>query len=255
MGNRRLTQGIDVDRLDRLVKDLGVRIKLFKSTIVPDVKSLESMDQDLNNTVGDNNFLDFDCFETIALFQQQNLMKQFDIQGTFHIDEVLVTFLSGQTLAPGAKIELLDFEEDFYELVQRQTGQDFDVLKYSACNILAVFTVANNVITRYHKGADFTIDPNGNIQWIGTHRPADTVVYSIYYKYHPVYRALKAVHRDRFSQFNTRTSGIKAPKQQPGDGNTYVKMPETWVIKRDYLIRRRDLSGAVIENTYFDPNA
>lgn len=252
---RRLTQGMPVDRLDQLVKDLGVRIKLFKSTIVPDVQSLESMDQDLNSKVGENNFLDFDCFETVALFQQQNLMKQFDIQGTFHIDEVLVTFLSGQTLAPGAKIELLDFEEDFYELVQRQEGQDFDVLKYPACDILAVFTSTSTTTERFYKGADFQVDQNGNIEWTGIHKPTDRQVYTIYYKYHPVYRALKAVHRDRFSQYNNRPGEIKAPKQQPGDGNTYVKMPETWVIKRDYLIRRRDLDGNILENTYYDPNS
>ena len=123
----KLTNGIDVDRLDQLILDLGVRIKLYKSTLAPNMTSLESMDQDLNDNKSQNNVIDFDCVETIALFQQQSLTEQFKIQGTFHIDEVLITFLSGQTLAPLAKIEVLDFEEDFYELVQRQARTEVRV--------------------------------------------------------------------------------------------------------------------------------
>lgn len=251
--SKKLTNGINVDRLDQLVKDLGVRIRLFKSALLPDMKSLESMDRDLNTTVGDHNFVDFDCEETIALFQQQDLVKQFQIQGTFHIDEVLVTFLSGKTLAPFAKVEVLDFEEDFYELIQRQEATDIDVLKYKACDVTAIFCVVSNTLIRYHFGTDFILDVNGNIKWTGIHKPLDKQIYSVYYKYHPVYRAVKAVHRDRFSQFNLRPHELSAPKKTV-DGTTYIKMPETWVLKRDYLVKRKDLQDNVLENEYYDPN-
>lgn len=245
---KRLTQGIDVDRLDRLIKDLGVRVRLYKSTLVPNMNSLESFDQDLNDTASDNSMIDFDCIETLALFQQQGLQEQFQIQGTFHIDEVVVTFLSGVTLATFSKIELLDFEEDFYELVQRQEGSNVDFLKYAACRVVGLFTYDKNTktTTRYHEGADFKLDINGNISWIGPHKPSDRQIYSVYYKFHPVYRAVKAVHRDRFSQFNNRPDSIQAPKKTI-DGNTFVKLPETWVIKRDYLIKRT-------KNQLYDPN-
>jgi len=248
MMGRKITPGIDVDRLDQVIKDLGVRIRLWKSTIMPNMKSLESMDQDLNDPISKNNMLDFDCFETVALFQQQQLAETFQIQGTFHIDEILMTFLSGQTLAPLTKIELLDFEEDFYELVTRQEGVTKDNLKYPACTVLAIFTYdkVNKTTSRYHFGTDFEIDLNGNISWIGTHKPADRQIYSIYYKYHPVYRATKAVHRDRFSQFNLRPAQTQAPKKQI-DGATYVKLPETWVVKRDFLLERP-------KNADYDPN-
>ena len=245
---RKLTQGIDVDRLDQLILDLGVRIRLYKSTLVPSMTSLESMDQDLNDTASSNNMVDFDCVETIALFQQQDLMKQFQIHGTFHIDEILVSFLSGQTLAPFAKIEVLDFKEDFYELVQRQEDTSVDQLKYKACEILGVFTYdrATKTTERYHQGADFEVDQNGNIEWLSAHRPADKEIFSIYYQFHPIYRAQKAVHRDRFSQYNNRVQNIKAPKVTV-DGKTYVKLPETWVVKRDYLLERP-------KNAIYDPN-
>lgn len=245
---RKLSQGLDVDRLDQLVKDLGVRVRLYKSTPAPNMKSIESYDQDLNDPISNNNMIDFDCEETIALFQQQSMMESFQIQGTYHIDEILVTFLSGVTLAPFAKIELLDFEEDFYELVPRQVGSDVDFLKYKACRVLGIFTYdrSSKTTDRYYQGTDFELTEEGDIQWISTHRPADKQVYTIYYKYRPIYRALKAVHRDRFSQYNLRVQNIKAPKTTV-DGNTYVKLPETWVIKRDFLLERK-------KNTNYDPN-
>lgn len=245
----KLTQGINVEKLDQLVRDLGVRIRLYKSTLIPNMNSLESMDQDLNDTVSDNNMIDFDCIETIALFQQQSLMEQFQIQGTFHIDEVLVTFLSGITLAPFSKIELLDFEEDFYELVEKQSGNT-DYLKYKACRVLGIFTYDKLTKTteRFYQGTDFTLDTEGNVLWTGVHRPTEGKIFSIYYKYHPVYRAMKAVHRDRFSQFNNKQVTVNAPKKEV-NGTTFVKLPETWVIKRDYLLNKRK------KNTLSDPGA
>lgn len=244
----RLTLGIDVDRLDQLILDLGVRVRLYKSTLAPNMTSLESMDQDLNDNKSQNNVIDFDCIETLALFQQQSLVEQFKIQGTFHIDEVLITFLSGQTLAPLAKIEVLDFEEDFYELIQRQEGSDIDYLKYNACGIVGLFTYDKTTkdYERYYLGTDFELS-NGNVKWISAHRPDARQVYSIYYKYHPIYRVQKAVHRDRFSQFNLKTSPLKAPSKTV-NGKTFVKMPETWVAKRDYLISGRQ------KNNLYDPN-
>lgn len=257
MAGRRLTQGVEVDQLDRLIKDLGVRVRIYKSTLCPNLTSLESMDHDINCSLCNNNMIDFCPVETIAMFQQQHLAEAFKIQGTFDINEILVTFRSGITLQTYARIELLDFKEDFYELIQKQTG-DTDLLKYPACEVLGLFTIEGSPkkVVEYHEGIDFNLDLNGSVKWIGTRKPANKAVYTIYYKYHPVYRAMKAVHRDRFSQYNTRPDHIQAPKTSPGDGNTYVKMPETWVLVRDYLMERRNenTGDKLTNNTYFDPN-
>jgi len=254
---RKTSQGIPVDRLDQMIKDLGVRVKLYKSTICPNMKSIESFDHDLNCKICKNNMIDFAPKQTLALFQQQDLIEQFKLQGTFHIDEILVSFLSGETLFPYARLELLDFKEDFSELVERQTGSNIDVLKYAACEVLGVFAATNSTTRKeYHTGTDFVLDVNGNIDWTGSaNKPADKKIYTIYYRFHPVFRAIKAVHRDRYSQYNNRISKIKAPKTTVGDA-TFVKLPETWVLKRDYLLEREDQEGNRISpNTYHDPNA
>ena len=165
---KKISNGINPDQLDRLIKDLGVRVRLYKSTICPNIKSIESMDHDLNCKLCNNNMIDFCPTETIALFQQQELTEQFKHIGTFSLDEVQVTFLAGITLQTFAKVELLDFEEDFYELVHRQVGSDIDVLKYKACSIDGLFEVdkvANKIIS-YERDSDFKINVDGNIEWL-----------------------------------------------------------------------------------------
>lgn len=256
---RKTTQGIDVNRLNQEVLDLGVRVKLYKSAICPNMKSLESMDHNVNCEVCNNNMIDFDPKLTIAMFQQQDYQEMFKVQGTFHVDEVIATFISGETLQLYTRVELLDFPEDFIELIQRQefATTDTDLLKYKACKIVGCFVVRSGALKRFHEGADFILDKNGSIKWLSSNRPNDKEIYSLYYKYLPVYRAIKAVHRDRFSQYNNRPDKIAAPKKQI-DGKTYVKLPETWVLKRDYLLERRDggtpTGSKLPKNEYFDPN-
>ena len=257
-----LTTGINVVNLDQLVEDLGVRVRIFKSTTCPNMKSIESFDHDPNCPVCSNNMIDFDCFESIAMLQQQDLTEQFKVQGTFSIDEVVATFKVGTSLQTFAKVEVLDFQEEFYELMQRQEGSATDVLKYPACSVVAVFAIRNSLKVRFHEGADFTLDSNGSIVWIGAHKPADREIFSVYYRYHPVYRATKAVHRDRFSQYNNirdiQNSKIPASAVKTREGRTFVKLPETWILKRDYLLDRKDKTQTnptkLQPNEYYDPN-
>ena len=256
---KRLTDGINVEKLNQEIKDLGVRIRVWRSTLCPNgIKSLESLDHDVNCTLCNNNMIDFGCFESVGMIQQQDLVEQFKLTGTFSIDEALMSFLSHVTLHMFARIEILDFTEDFFELVQHQEAPaTYDKLKYAACEVLGLFTAVNSVRTDYHEGVDFKIDMNGNVQWIGAHKPADRQIYSIYYKHRPVFRTVRAMHRNRWSQYNTRPDSMDPaiPRKTVGD-RTYVKLPDSWILKRDYLIERRDIQQALLsDNKNYDPNA
>lgn len=261
---KQLTTGINVVNLDQLVEDLGVRVRVWKSATCPNMSSLESFDHDPNCPVCSNNMIDFDCFETIAMFQQQDLNEQFKVHGTFSIDEAMVTFKAGVSLQTFAKIEILDFKEEFYELIQRQdSGTTMtDRLKYPACEVTAIFVIRNNLKERFYQGADFDLDANGSIVWKGAHVPTDREIYTVYYKYHPVYRVTKAVHRDRFSQYNNlRDLGAsKIPQSaiKTVNGRTFVKLPEEWIVQRDYLLDRKDKTQAnptkLPANESYDPN-
>ena len=261
---KQLTSGINVVNLDQLVEDLGVRVRVWKSATCPNMTSIESFDHDPNCPVCSNNMIDFDCFETIAMFQQQDLNEQFKVHGTFSIDEALVTFKAGVSLQTFAKVEILDFKEEFYELIQKQDNMttNVDKLKYPACEVTAIFSVRNNQKERFHQGVDFDLDTNGSIVWKGSHIPNDREIYTIYYKYHPVYRVTKAVHRDRFSQFNNlrelNASKIPASAIRTVNGRTFVKLPEEWILRRDYLLDRKDKTQAnptkLQPNESYDPN-
>lgn len=261
---KQLTNGINVVNLDQLVEDLGVRVRVWKSTTCPNMTSIESLDHDPNCAICHNNMIDFDCYETIATFQQQSLTEQFKVQGTFSIDEVLVTFKAGISLQTFAKVELLDFTEEFYELIQKQDNitTNIDKLKYPACKVIALFVIRNNQTIRFYHGTDFTIDVNGCITWIGAHKPIDREIYSVYYSYHPVYRVTKAVHRDRFSQYNDlrdlKNSKVPDFAIKTVENRTFVKLPEEWILRRDYLLERSDKTQVtptkLQPNEYYDPN-
>jgi hypothetical protein len=261
---KQLTRGINVVNLDQLVEDLGVRVRVWKSTTCPNMTSIESMDHDPNCAVCSNNMIDFDCYETTAMFQQQDLVEQFKVHGTFSIDEVLATFKVGSSLQTFAKVEILDFKEEFYELIQKQDQitTNIDKLKYPACEVTAAFVIRSGAKVRFHYGTDFTLDTNGSIVWTGAHRPNDREIYSVYYLYHPVYRVTKAVHRDRFSQYNDlrdlAASKIPQSAIKTVNGRTFVKLPETWVLRRDYLLDRKDATQntptKLQPNEYYDPN-
>jgi hypothetical protein len=262
---KQLTRGINVVNLDQLVEDLGVRVRVWKSTTCPNMKSIESMDHDINCALCSNNMIDFDCYETIAMFQQQDLIEQFKVHGTFSIDEVLATFKVGVSLQTFAKVEILDFTEEFYELIQKQinTTTNIDKLKYPACVVDALFVIRAGVKIRFYQGADFSLDVNGSIKWLGANRPLDKEIYSIYYRYHPVYRITKAVHRDRFSQYNDLrdlgSSTIPKTALKTINNRTFVKLPETWIMRRDYLLDRKDDTQSaptkLQPNEYYDPNS
>ena len=236
-----------------------MRIRVWRSTVCPNgIKSLESLDHDINCTLCNNNMIDFGCFESIGMIQQQDLVEQFKLTGTFSMDEAMMSFLSHATLHIFAKIQILDFTEDFFELVQKQAAPTIvDRLKYPATEVLGLFTVSGSVRTDYYCGVDFEIDVNGDVKWIGTHKPADKQIYSIYYKHHPVFRAVRALHRNRWSQYNNRSENLdpSIPRKTVGD-RTYVKLPDAWILKRDYLIERRDIQDALLpDNKFYDPNS
>ena len=54
---KQLTTGINVVNLDQLVEDLGVRVRVWKSSTCPNMTSLESFDHDPNCPVCDNNMV------------------------------------------------------------------------------------------------------------------------------------------------------------------------------------------------------
>ena len=219
---------LNPDDYDSLIATKGVRVRVFTTFPCPNIKKIDSAEHEINCPLchGDG-FIDVNPIESIAFLQTQTLQKTFGPEGVWDDQRIAATFVSGMELQYFSKIQLLDFTTLFYEYIQRQQG-DVDRLKYSAFKINYIMDQDG---VSYFIDKDCTLDQNGDVKWIGN-RPAFKKIYSIHYSYPIQYRAINALHVNRFSQ-----SGFKQPERIP------LELNQQWIIKRDYLITREDRNG------------
>lgn len=215
-------------RFDILVSKHGVRVNVFKSFPCPNVKRIDdTASHDIKCQLCRGSlWLDRDPVEARAVIQTQGLNKIFSKEGSFDDQTVTATFNIGVELQYMAKIELPDFTTIFYEFIQRSEG-NIDRLRYPAfkVNYLIDKTGKNYIFEQ-----DFTVDINGDIKWISTNRPSDADIYSVHYDYTIIFRALRALHINRFAQ-------VSSPVVT---GNQNVEFMQQWACKRDYLIDKED---------------
>jgi len=229
---------IDPKLFNAMLREYGIRIRHEKSTPCPNLKgNIDSGHHRLNCTLCDNGFVNYDPYEYTAYFQSNTLERVIQAQGFFDPGTALLTV---PTLLEDKntyiyihyfdRITLIDFEDRYTELVQKTKGE-IDLLRYQALNV--EYLATKNV--RYEQGQDFEIDDNGNILWISSNRPGRNEVpeygeiYSIAYVYRPVYRIVHLLHEGRFSQRK-----LKLPAVTP------ERFPQQCVIKKDFLLDRRD---------------
>lgn len=216
------------ERFDIMIENHGVRVYVYKTLPCPNVKKIDTAEHEIDcRLCHGSNFIDRDPVECWSFIQSQSLNKDFNMEGTFENHSVAATFERGIELQYFAKVELRDFTTTFYELVQRGEG-DLDRLKYSAFKI-------NYLIDK--TGTEYVIDKSfqlvgGDVKWIGDKKPLKGSIYSIHYDYPITYRAVNALHINRFGQI-----GKKLPNRQA------VEFPQQWMLKRDYIITREDING------------
>jgi hypothetical protein len=141
-----------------------------------------------------------------------------------------MTFSRGIELQYFTLVELIDFTDIFFERIKRQRGQ-IDVLKYKIC---CVNILIDNQGKQYYQGQDFHIDPNGSIQWEENKGPISGEIYSVHYNMKKLYRAISAEHVDRYTQvLNKEQGGVVE----------MIKMPEQWLLQKEYFVERKDLKG------------
>jgi hypothetical protein len=138
-----------------------------------------------------------------------------------------MTFPIGIELQYFTRVELIDFTEIYYQRVLRNPESDTDVLKFRACRINVVIAKDNQ---QYFQQQDFDIDQNGNIKWGTIRKPADNMIYSIHYETHVQFRAVRAMHVTRFTQYKS------------DQGVEHIKMPEQWMLTKEFLLRRKDIN-------------
>ena len=83
----------------------------------------------------------------------------------------------------------------------------------------------------YFQGTDFVLNDSGSVKWKANRGPNPNDIYSIHYEAAVQFRAVSAMHSNRFTQIATPT------------GNKQIKMPEQWLLQKEFLVKRKDRDG------------
>lgn len=220
-----------VKDFDYLLEQKGTNVCVFRSLYCPNVKSADGSEHQIDcQLCNGSGFIDVFPIVCKAFVQNQELEKVAGQIGDHDGNTVLMTFPIGVELQYFTRIEFKDYTEIYYQRVMRNHGTNTDILKYKACRVNVV--VDQNGVY-YYQEQDFSLDQNGNLTWLtlGTSRkPADYVVYSIHYETHVQFRAVRAMHVTRFTQYRN------------DQGIEHIKMNEQWMCTKEFLLRRKDIN-------------
>lgn len=226
---------------DRLVKQKGTRVKVFRTTYCPNVKSVDSAEHEINcQLCNGSGFIDRHPIHTLATIQSQDLEKQSHLEGLVDGNSVASTFLVGIELQYMTLVELQDFTDIYIQRVLRNPNILIrkDVLKYTACKVNFVIDSTGK---EYYIDTDYVIDRDGDLSWVLNRGPALGAVYSIHYEASVQFRAVKAMHVNRFTQ------------RKVGVNTEFVKLNEQWLLEKEFLVRRRSkATGADLVQGPFD---
>jgi len=229
-----------VEDFDLLLKQKGVRVKVYRSMFCPNVKSIDGSEHEMDCPICRGaQFVDLDPIETLAFIQGQTENTEQLAEGLQDRDIVFATFERGIELQYFTRVELCDFDDTYFQRIQRQAGTT-DILKYQA---KCVNVILGSDGKRYYQSKDFTLDVNGNIKWKVNKGPETDSIYSVNYQIAKQYRAIKAQHVERYTQV------------RDAEEVEMVKLPEQWVLEKDYLVERTNkvTGDSLGENQIYDP--
>lgn len=215
------------DQFDTLIKQQGIQVKVYRTILCPNVKSIDGAEHEINCPVcKSSGFLDLSPIDTWAFIQDQTLEKAGEPEGYIDHSSAKATFLSGITLQYFTRVEVPGHFDTFFERIKRQEGR-IDRLKYSAVQVNAL----TDGCRQYYSGIDFNLDPNGDIHWLDGKGPDEGMIYSVHYAIVLQYRAIQAQHVNRFAQ------------SANGGEIRFSRLPECWLLQKIYLADRKDYRG------------
>lgn len=237
---------LDPEAFEKLLKEKGSRVKVFRTTYCPNVKSIDGAEHNIDcKLCNGSGFLDVNHICTIAFLQSQSLEKMAAVEGMIDGNAISATFPAGIELQYFTLVQLEDFTEPFFQRIKRQRG-NVDVLKYKATRVNVLIDQRGKV---YEGDNHFTLDANGNIMWKPDQGPDEGTIYTIHYDCAVQFRAVRAMHTNRFTQVFTKDNG---------GGIYHVKLPEQWLLQKEFLVKRTDRDGneilpnLIVEKTDYD---
>lgn len=229
--NNKQKVNLKAHSFDDLVLKQGVKVCVYRTTYCPKVKSIDGAEHEIDCDICHGaGFVDKLPISTFAFIQQQALDKAVFAEGLYDGNTVAATFLQNVNLQYFTLVELPDMSEIIIERVKRQDGV-IDVLRYPGIRVNSLTDSENR---DYFEGSDFKLDGNGNIFWCAKRRPDRGQIYSLNYDSKVRFRAIRAMHVNRFAQIN-----LNGVTQE-------VRMNEQWMLQKEFLIVRKDIKGNLI---------
>lgn len=164
--------------------------------------------------------------EEWVFIQGIHLDKQLNVQGIWDAKDAKISTKSSIRLYYQYKIELLDFESTFNEIVERRSG-DADNLRYEAvAECGESFIVIDKNRKFYELNVDFRVSGK-NINWLGLNRPSG--LYTVSYPMRPTFRVIELLNENR--NYYNQIGGEKIP----------VNLPQHAILRLDYLLENGGL--------------
>lgn len=223
---------LNPEKFDQLIKQKGVWVKVHRTTYCPNVKSIDGGEHNIDcEMCNGSGWLDLKPIKVRAFIQSQNNEKSLQVSGYVDDNTVLFTFPIGIELQYFTLIELVDFTDIYIQRVAKSSTK-IDNLKYKAKR---VNMLVDSNGKEYIEGTDFCLTRLGQIKWKANKGPSPETIYSVHYEALVQFRAIQAIHVNRFTQ-------VTVP-----NGQAHIKMPEQWMCKKEFLVRNKDDDGNDME--------
>jgi len=221
--------GLIPQDFDTLVEHQGVYTRITPVLVCPNKDSKYGTNHDLDCPLcRGKQFIDIDekSFCEWVFMQSIKVEKQLDVQGIWDVKDCRVSTKATTRLYYQYKVEMLDFESIFNELVERKSTGDVDLLRYDAVRSCSTdFIVVDKNRKFYEVDKDYRVDDK-NLTWIGD-KP--TGLYSISYPVHPTFRIIELINENR--NYYDVVKGQKIP----------IDLPQQAVMRLDYMLENGSL--------------
>jgi len=227
---------LNKQNFDQLLQNRGIRFIHRKAVPCVNMNSLDDNSHNPNCTICDGSGLYYyEEKEIYGIFTSNSLQKNFEQQGFWEIGTAVVTlpaeYEDGTQCELGQYDQLVipDFTVRLWELKEYYpTDNNQQRLRYPIDTFEFMSSVENGSVVSYTEGTDFNV-VDGNIEWVTGKTPSyDATIdrgsaYNIVYYANPVYVVMNHMRELRVSQ------------QLVGGQKTAIRMPQSVLVKRDFL--------------------
>ena len=230
---------------DQLLSQRGIRFIHQKAVPCPNIQSLNTNAHEPDCPFcDDSGIIYYGSNEIYGVFSGNSIEKTFEAHGVWEIGSAVVTLPTQYPTGDQAdfntydRLTIPDFEVRMWELKEYEPRTDLiQQLRYPVVQVEYASSITNDVQKFYQVDQDFTITPEGYIQWIPGQQPSydaardvgEVIVWSYYAN--PVYVVLQSLRELRITQ--ELIDGQKVAR----------RLPQQILVRRDFMMGNAEPLG------------